>query len=101
MISVIATITTREGGVAALLEHINDNLSNVRAESGCIEYLPMLDAESGMAAQVKAANVVIMLEKWETMEALHDHSVAPHMLDYREKVKDIVQSVSLKVLAPA
>ena len=68
MISVIATITTREGGVAALLEHINDNLSNVRAESGCIEYLPMLDAESGMAAQVKDANVVIMLEKWETME---------------------------------
>jgi hypothetical protein len=27
--------------------------------------------------------------------------VAPHMLEYREKVKDIVESVSLKVLTAA
>ena len=101
MISVVATITAREGGLPELLEHINDNLPSVRAEHGCIEYLPMVDAESGMAAQVNDSNVVIMLEKWETMEALHDHAIAPHMLDYREQVKDIVRSVSLKVLEPA
>ena len=100
MISVVATITAREGALPELLEHINDNLPSVRAEYGCIEYLPMVDAESGMAAQVNDPNVIIMLEKWETMEALHAHAVSPHMLDYRDKVISIVQSVSLKVLEP-
>jgi len=46
-------------------------------------------------------NIVTMVEKWETMANLNAHAVAPHMLEYREKVKDIVESVSLKVLTAA
>ena len=46
-------------------------------------------------------NIVTMVEKWGTMSNLNDHAVAPHMLEYREKVKDIVESVSLKVLTAA
>jgi hypothetical protein len=35
------------------------------------------------------------------MSDLNAHSVTPHMLDYREKVKVIVENVSLKVLTSA
>ena len=42
-----------------------------------------------------------MVEKWETMANLDAHAISPHMLEYREKVKDIVESVSLKVLTAA
>ena len=35
------------------------------------------------------------------MSELNAHRVAPHMLDYCEKVKVIVENVSLKVLTTA
>ena len=98
MICVIAAIKAKTGQRNALLECIKDNLSNVHAETGCIEYQPMVDTESSLGAQQLDENVVTMVEKWETMANLNAHAVAPHMLEYREKVKDIVESVSLKVL---
>ncbi len=41
---------------------------------------------------------VVVIEKWESMEALHAHLQAPHMMAYKEMVKDMVASVSLRVL---
>ena len=92
MICVIATIKAKAGGREALLEHIADNLP---------EYQPMIDTESSLGAQVLDENIVTMVEKWETMANLNAHATAPHMLKYREKVKDTVESVSLKVLTVA
>jgi quinol monooxygenase YgiN len=46
-------------------------------------------------------NVVTIIERWESLEALRDHLEAPHMLAYREKVKNIVTGLSLKVLKEA
>jgi quinol monooxygenase YgiN len=101
MICVIATIKAKAGQRNALLACIEDNLSNVHAEIGCLEYQPMVDTESSLGAQQLDETIVTMVEKWETMSNLNAHAVAPHMLEYREKVKDIVESVSLKVLTAA
>ena len=101
MICVIATIKAKAGQRNALLACIEDNLSNVHAEIGCLEYQPMVDTESSLGAQQLDENIVTMVEKWESMSNLNAHAVAPHMLEYREKVKDIVESVSLKVLTAA
>ena len=101
MICVIATIKAKTGRRNALLECIKDNLSNVHAEVGCVEYQPMVDTESSLGAQELDEDAVVIVEKWETMSDLNAHAVAPHMLNYREKVKDIVESVSLKILTAA
>ena len=101
MICVIATIKAKASQRNALLACIEDNLSNVHAEIGCLEYQPMVDTESSLGAQQLDENIVTMVEKWETISNLNAHAVAPHMLEYREKVKDIVESVSLKVLTAA
>jgi len=101
MICVIATIKAKAGQRNALLACIEDNQSNVHAEIGWLEYQPMVDTESSLGAQQLDENIVTMVEKWETMSNLNAHAVAPHMLEYREKVKDIVESVSLKVLTAA
>jgi quinol monooxygenase YgiN len=61
----------------------------------------MVDAESSLGAQNLDKDSVVMVEQWETMSDLNAHSVTPHMLDYREKVKVIVENVSLKVLTSA
>jgi len=52
------------------------------------------------AQQPVRDNVVVVVEQWESLEALNDHLVAPHMAEYRTSVKDLVVSTSLRVLEP-
>jgi len=101
VISVIATIELRPGTRDAYLPHLIANLPLVRAEAGCIEYVPMLDVASGLPAQGPVReNVIVISEKWSSLEALHAHLAAPHMGTYRTRVKDYVARVSLDVLTP-
>jgi len=101
MINVIASIRVKAGRVSEFLEIFKSNVPNVKEERGCTEYFPAVDIDAGLPAQSLDENVVTIIEKWESLEALSDHLKAPHMLAYREKVKDIVEDVSLKVLGEA
>jgi quinol monooxygenase YgiN len=101
MISVIASIRVKAGRVPEFLEIFKANLPKVRKEKGCIEYFPAVDVNSGLPPQSLDENRVTIIEKWESLDALRDHLVAPHMLAYKEKVKDLVEDVSLKVLQEA
>lgn len=100
MICVIASIRVREGARDAFLEIFNQNIPKVRAEAGCIEYFPAADVEAGLPIQARDDRLVTVVEKWQSVEALHAHLASPHMLDYKEQVKDLVEGVSLKVLQP-
>jgi quinol monooxygenase YgiN len=101
MINVIASIRVKEGRISELLEIFKSNVPSVTEERGCIEYFPTVDIDADLPAQSLDENVVTIIEKWESLEALRDHLQAPHMLAYREKVKDIVADVSVKVLKEA
>ena len=101
MINVIASIRVKAGRVPEFLEIFNANVPSVRKEKGCIEYFPAVDVDTGLPSQRMDKNAVTIIEKWESLEALHDHLKSPHMLAYREKVKNIVEDVSLKVLKKA
>jgi len=101
MIYVIATAELKPGTRDAFLAEFRKNVPNVRAEKGCIEYGPTVDIASGIKTQVPLRDsVVTIVEKWESLEALQAHVVAPHMAAYRERVKDFVVRVSLQVLEP-
>jgi quinol monooxygenase YgiN len=102
MIHVIARIELKQDSREKFLEIFRKNVPNVRAEKGCIHYEPTVDINSGLPAQGEVRpNVVTVVEAWESLDALHTHLKAPHMLDYRDKVKDLVKQVSLQVLEPA
>ena len=102
MIYVIATIEVAAGKRNEFVEAFRANVPNVLAEEGCIEYEPTVDLETELAVQPDVRpNTVIIVEKWESLEALNSHLVAPHMIRYREKVKDLVAGVSLQVVQPA
>ena len=73
-------------------------MPDVREEKGCIEYFPAVDIDTDLPPQALDENMVTIIEKWEDVEALKVHLVAPHMLAYREKVKDMVENLSFKVL---
>jgi len=102
MIHVIATIEVAPGRREAVLAEFHKIVPLVRAEAGCLEYGPAVDVPSGIAAQVPPRdNVVTVVEKWASLDALHAHTVAPHMTEYRGRVKDLVVSIRLQVLQPA
>jgi quinol monooxygenase YgiN len=102
MIYVIATIELTPGRRADFLREFNANVPAVLAEEGCLEYVPTVDIPTSIPAQGEAReNVVTVVEKWESTEALEAHLIAPHMISYRARVKDMVQHVTLQVLEPA
>jgi quinol monooxygenase YgiN len=102
MIHVIATIKVKPGTREKYLGILKANVPKVLAEKGCIAYGPAVDVESGIPVQVDLRpDVVTIIESWESLDDLRAHLKSPHMLDYREKVKDIVKNISLHVMAPA
>lgn len=101
MIHVIASITVKAGARADFVELFKSNVPNVLQEYGCIEYFPATDVNADMPIQAFDENVVTVIEKWETMAALQAHRDAPHMLTFREKAKDFIETVSAKVLENA
>jgi quinol monooxygenase YgiN len=98
MINVIASIRVRTGMLSDYLAILKATLPAVRKEKGCIGYVPAVDIDIKLPPQVLEKNVVTILEQWESLEALQAHLGSPHMLDYREKVKNLVEHVSVKVL---
>jgi quinol monooxygenase YgiN len=102
MIHVIATIELQPGRREDFLAEFHKIVPAVRAEAGCIEYGPAVDADTDIAAQQrKGADVVTVVEKWESLDALKAHLVAPHMQEYRPRVKELVRQSTLHVLKPA
>ena len=101
MISVLASIQLHEGQRGAFLDIFNANIPAVRQESGCIEYFPAIDLDSGIPIQRIDDDMVTVIEKWQSLEALRAHLATPHMLEYRERVKNLVKEISIKVLKSA
>ena len=101
MIYVIATVEVKPGRREAFLAEFHRNMPNVQAEKGCIEYGPTVDVKTDIKTQIPLReNTVTIVEKWESLQVLQAHLQAPHMGAYRERVKDIVASVTLQVLEP-
>ncbi len=102
MIHVIATITLEPGVRASFLEVFRWVTPLVRAEDGCIEYQAAIELPTTLAIQQPPReDVVMVVEKWATLDALYAHTKAPHMAEYREKVKDYVRGVALNVMESA
>ena len=101
MVTVIATVTCTSGHRNDFLAEFHKIVPEVRQEDGCIEYGPTVDASTDIGNQHVHENRVTIVEKWESLDALKAHLVAPHMLAYRPKVKDFVESSELRVLEAA
>ena len=101
MIHVLAIITAKPGMRDAILKEFRANVPAVKAEAGCIEYGPAVDIEPGPKFQTKlGSDAFMVVEKWSDMSALSAHAAAPHMAAYGAKVKDMIASRVIHILAP-
>ncbi|WP_428375378.1 putative quinol monooxygenase [Lichenicoccus sp.] len=102
MINVIAIVTTQPGKRAELLHAIHRNLLAIRAEDGCIEFGPTIDASGPRDLQVPLGDdVLVLVEKWASVEALEAHLQAPHMIEYFARTQALVAHAVVHVLSAA
>jgi quinol monooxygenase YgiN len=102
MIHVIAVITAKPGKREEVLTHFRANVPAVRAERGCIEYGAAVDADPALPVQTKyGPDTFLVVEKWESMDALKAHAAAPHMAAYGAKTKELLASRVIHILSPA
>ena len=102
MIHVLAIVTAKPGRREEVLGHFRANVPAVHAETGCIEYGPAVDLEGfGPAQTPLGPDTFVVIEKWESAEALKAHAAAPHMAAYAAKTREFLASRVIHVLAPA
>lgn len=102
MIHVIAVITAKPGQRGNILTHFRANVPAVRAEQGCIEYGAAVDAEPPLKFQTAyGPDTFLVVEKWESMDALKAHAATAHMAAYAAKTKDFIASRVIHILQPA
>jgi quinol monooxygenase YgiN len=98
----VAIITAKPGQREAILREFRANVPAVRAEDGCIEYGPAIDANGLGSFQTKfGPDTFVVIEKWRDADALKAHAGAPHMAAYAAKVKDWIASRVIHVLSSA
>jgi quinol monooxygenase YgiN len=102
MIHVLAVVTAKPGMRDSILAAFRANVPAVRAEAGCIEYGAAIDAENALGIQTRyGPDTFVVVEKWESMEALKAHAAAPHMAAYGAKTKEMIASRVIHILSPA
>ncbi len=102
MIRVVATITVVEGTLSSVLKQLSLVAESVRSERGCIEYEFYIDCNVDIPrGEPIDKNRITLIEAWDSIESLNEHLSMSHMLAYREKVKDYVTDVHLRILRPS
>ena len=102
MVHVLAMITAKPGARDTVLDAFRANVPAVRAEAGCIEYGAAVDAGGAGTIQTPLGpDSFVVIEKWESLDALKAHAAAPHMAAYAAKTKDLLASRVIHVLSPA
>lgn len=101
MIHVIASIQVKEESLSRFVEIFKSNMPTVLKEKGCISYVPAVDVPTGLTSQDMDQHRVTVIEQWNSLADLTAHMSAPHMLDYREKTKNLVEDISLRILEQA
>lgn len=102
MIHVIAILTAKPGQRDKVLAAFRANMPAVHAEDGCIEYVPVVDADGVGPFQTRLGpDAFMVVEKWASLDALKAHAAAPHMQAYGAKVKDLLAGRVIHVLTGA
>ena len=101
IVNVLAIITANPGYRHEVLNHFRAIEVEVKAEVGCIEYQATVDFKNASPSQAKIGDdKFVVIEKWESLDALKAHSTSRHMADFAEKTKDMIANKVVHVLSP-
>jgi quinol monooxygenase YgiN len=102
MVQLIVTVTTRPGRANDYVSAFADLAIQVRREQGCIEYDIYRDSTDKRFDNEVRPDVLMLCEKWESIEALQQHTRSSAALNkFREQVREIKVSSHYWLLTPA
>ena len=103
MIHVLAFASIKPGMVDKALEVYRVLVPKVLAnELGCLEYSPTVDYDFGLANQQKDPNMIVITERWKTIEDFKAHvDGPPHVAEFRAAIKDYMEKTTLKITQDA
>ena len=100
--TLVIRLTVKEGSAAKFEETFAKAAKATRAEKGCIEYGAAVDADPSLPVQTKyGPETFVVVEKWDSLDALKAHAAAPHMAAYGAKTKELLASRVIHILSPA
>jgi quinol monooxygenase YgiN len=70
----------------------------VLAESGRIEYRPVVDMPGGPNFQARLGRLVLRDRKWDGMAALAAHVASPHMAAYAKNTRELRPTRTIHIL---
>ncbi len=99
MVHVMAILTAVDGRRDALLAEFKKNMPTVQLERGCVQYEPAIDIEGGPDTLTRIGpNAFMVIEQWESPDALAAHAASAHMAEYAGRVKELLLSRVIYVL---
>ena len=101
MIHVLASLHIKEGHLAEFVAIFKANIPNVLEEKGCVEYVPTVDVPTDLPPQNLNRNIVTIVEKWESLDALKAHAASPHMAAYGAMTREMIANRAVHLLSPA
>jgi quinol monooxygenase YgiN len=102
VVQLVITVTTHPGRVPEYLAAFSALAPRVRREKGCIEYDAYVDSDDPRFDNEVRPDTVVLCEKWESIEALQQHTrSSPALTEFRQAVKDIKLDSRYRLLTPA
>jgi quinol monooxygenase YgiN len=101
VVHVLAVITAKPGMRDKILDVFRDNVPTVHAEDGCIEYTATIDHPDAGSVQTRFGDdTFVVVEKWQSLDALKAHAAAPHMAAYAARTRNMIARRVVHVLSP-
>ncbi len=93
MIYVIAELSIKPGSAEKAAAEARKAVAETNKEDGCIFYQ--------MHLNVSDPTKLVVVERWESREALDAHLLTPHLKAWRAAGADFVTARKVEVIAPA
>jgi quinol monooxygenase YgiN len=102
MIHVLAFVSLKPGMMEKALDCYRVLVPKVLAdEPGCLEYSPTKDCDLGLPNQEKNPNMIVVSERWKSIDDFRAHLDAGHVIEFRAAIKDCLEKITVKIMQDA
>jgi quinol monooxygenase YgiN len=68
-------------------------------KNGCVQYTPVIDIDGGPETLTRIGpDAFMVIEQWESTEAVEAHAASGHMAAYAERAKELLLSRAVYAL---
>lgn len=99
MIYVFASVKVRSECLDQALDCYRELVPAVlQFEPGCLDYVPTVDVDMGLPNQEKDHSMILVSERWRSVEDFRAHLGMPHSVAFRTKMELLLaERITVKV----